>query len=109
MTLYVLNLSNYSQNPENFKNNFKQYKNKTINELLSNDSLKALLKNLDINPEEITEKDNVEFGKMDSILKDNIDNISMEGSRHPYYFYLEDKKFDVLKKYYDYLQKKEKD
>ena len=105
-SLYVLNIENYSQTLENFKNNFQQCENKTIDELLSYNSLKSLLNNLDIMPDEITEKDNIKYGDMASIqmYDDNESSLGLV-SKHPFGFYLEDSK-DILEKIYNHYKNK---
>ena len=103
-SLYVLNIENYSQNLENFRNNFQKCEDITMEELLSNNSLKELLNNLDINPEDITEQDNNKYGGMDSIKKDeDNDNCLVAEMKHPYSFYQKDSS-DILDKIYNYLK-----
>jgi len=102
-SLYVLNIDNYSQSLDNFKNNFMKCEKKTISQLLSSDSLKVLLNNLDIKPEEITEEDDIEFGYKNSIKKDNNENNYEPEARHPFEFYLNCNK-DILQKLYNYLK-----
>ncbi len=98
-SLYVLNLDNYSQSLENFKNNFQQCEKKSIKNLLSNDSLKSLLKNLDIIPEEITELDNIKYGNIKSIKKDDSEDSLEPEAKHPLSFYLKNSVgIELLKK-----------
>ena len=83
--------------------NFQKCENKTIKEMISNNSLKDLLINLDIIKEEITEEDNIKYGDFYSIKKDDYndnDNSLVPTIRHPYGFYLEDS-IDILNNIYN--------
>lgn len=51
--LYILNVDNYIKDLKTFKADFGKCNNKDIKEILSNENLHLVLKNLDINKEEI--------------------------------------------------------
>ena len=92
--LYILNINNYSQKIDEFKDNFKASNNKEYSQLIDTE-LEILLDKLDININDIKRQENKKFkNKLSRENKQSVFNL--KGLRHPIAFYYNNKKlFDT--------------